>query len=107
MTANATVTATYGGGTISSITVTPNTAIIGTEVQFTANVTGTGSFTTGVNWSVAAPNSRQYSQSGHHHRYGTRHNAVSRSADSDGDATSTQDATKSGSTVVKRSFSRP
>jgi hypothetical protein len=55
MTTSATVTANYTGPTISTITVTPNTAIIGTQVQFTATVTGTGSFSSGVTWSVAAP----------------------------------------------------
>lgn len=55
MNANATVTATYSGSAITSITVLPNSAIVGTQVQFTANVTGTGSFSTAVAWSVAAP----------------------------------------------------
>ncbi|UWZ84120.1 glycoside hydrolase family 44 protein [Occallatibacter riparius] len=38
---------------ITSITVTPNTATIGTQQQFTANVLGTGSFSTAVTWSVS------------------------------------------------------
>ena len=99
MTGNATVTATYGGGTISSITVTPNTATIGTQVQFTANVTGTGSFTAGVNWSVAAPTGSGLSpgtitSTG---LYTTPYPAPPTVTVT---ATSTQDATKSGSTVV-------
>jgi hypothetical protein len=53
--ANTTVTATYNEATVSSITVTPNTATIGAQVQFAANVQGTGSFTKGVTWSVAPP----------------------------------------------------
>ena len=48
-------TPTPTGPTITSITVTPSTATIGTQVQFAATVAGTGSFSTGVSWSVAAP----------------------------------------------------
>jgi hypothetical protein len=54
-----------GGGTqvqtpvsaITSVVVTPNpaTAIIGTQTQFAASVTGTGNFSGAVTWSVAAP----------------------------------------------------
>jgi hypothetical protein len=41
---------------VTGITVTPATAIlIGTSQQFTATVTGTGTFTNGVTWSVAPP----------------------------------------------------
>jgi hypothetical protein len=50
---------TGGGGTtgptITGISVTPTTATIGTQVQFVATVTGTGSFNTAVTWSIAAP----------------------------------------------------
>ena len=44
MNANTTVTATYSGPSITSVTVAPNptTAIIGTQVPFSATVTGTG-----------------------------------------------------------------
>jgi len=43
------------GPTITAISVTPTTATIGTQVQFVATVTGTGSFNTAVTWSIAAP----------------------------------------------------
>ncbi len=47
------------GPTITGVTVTPNptTATIGTTVQFSASVSGTGSYNTAVNWSVAGPSS--------------------------------------------------
>jgi len=53
--ANATVTATYNETAVTSITVSPNTATIGTQQQFTATVNGTGSYSSAVTWSVAAP----------------------------------------------------
>jgi hypothetical protein len=45
------------GPAITSVTVTPNpaTAIIGTQVQFAAQVSGTGSYSSGVTWSLLAP----------------------------------------------------
>ena len=43
------------GPSITAITVTPNSAIIGTQVQFAATVTGTGSFSSDVTWSLTAP----------------------------------------------------
>jgi len=49
------VTATYNQSGISSITVTPNTATIGTQQQFTAQVNGTGGFNNAVTWTVASP----------------------------------------------------
>ncbi|MGB9289402.1 MAG: glycoside hydrolase family 44 protein [Terracidiphilus sp.] len=52
---NTTVTATYNQASITSITVTPSTATIGTQQQFTATVHGTGSFSTGVTWSLSCP----------------------------------------------------
>ena len=55
LSANTTVTATYNESGITSITVTPNKATIGTQQQFTANVQGNGSYSTAVTWSVAAP----------------------------------------------------
>ncbi len=55
MNAGTTVTATYNEVTITSITVTPNAATIGTKQQFTATVNGTGSYSSAVTWSVAAP----------------------------------------------------
>ncbi|MGD1108377.1 MAG: glycoside hydrolase family 44 protein [Terracidiphilus sp.] len=47
-----TVTANYNQTGISSITVTPSTATIGTQQQFTATVHGTGSYSSGVTWSL-------------------------------------------------------
>jgi hypothetical protein len=55
LTSNTTVNANYNGPAITSIAVTPNSAIIGTQVQFTSAVTGTGSFSSAVTWSVAPP----------------------------------------------------
>ena len=43
------------GPTITSIAVTPSTAVIGTQVQFTATVSGTGDFSTAVTWEVTVP----------------------------------------------------
>ncbi len=43
------------GPSITAIAVTPNSAIIGTQVQFAATVTGTGSFSSDVTWSLTAP----------------------------------------------------
>jgi Glycoside hydrolase family 44 len=53
MSANTTVTANYNQPGITSITVTPSTATIGTQQQFTATVHGNGSFSTGVTWSLS------------------------------------------------------
>ena len=53
--ANTTVTALYSGPNITSINVTPNAATIGTQVQFAAQVNGTGTFSSAVTWSVAGP----------------------------------------------------
>ena len=55
MNANTTVTATYNQPNITSITVTPSTAIIGTQVQFKAAVAGTGSYSSGVTWALSCP----------------------------------------------------
>ena len=45
------------GPTITGVKVTPNspTVTIGTTAQFSASVSGTGSYNTAVNWSVAGP----------------------------------------------------
>jgi hypothetical protein len=53
--ANTTVTASYNQPGITSITVSPSTATIGAQQQFTAQVTGTGSYSSGVTWSLACP----------------------------------------------------
>jgi hypothetical protein len=52
---NTTVTATYNQSGITSINVSPNSATIGTQQQFTATVNGTGSYSSAVTWTVAAP----------------------------------------------------
>jgi len=53
--ANTTVTANYNQPGISSITVAPSTATIGVQQQFTATVHGTGSYSSGVTWSLGCP----------------------------------------------------
>jgi len=50
-----TVTANYTGPAVTAISVTPSTATIGSQVQFAAAVSGTGSYSSAVTWSVAAP----------------------------------------------------
>jgi hypothetical protein len=55
MNANTTVTATYNKPSITSITVTPTTATIGSQVQFVATVAGTGSYSKGVTWTLSCP----------------------------------------------------
>jgi len=48
---------TSTGPTITSVAVTPNpaTATIGTQAQFTATVSGTGSYSSAVTWSLSLP----------------------------------------------------
>ena len=53
MNADTTVTATYTQ--ITSITVTPAAATIGTQQQFAATVNGTGAFSKSVTWSLTCP----------------------------------------------------
>ena len=53
MNANTIVTANYNAPNITSITVTPTAATIGTQVQFTANVVGTGSYSKAVTWTLS------------------------------------------------------
>jgi hypothetical protein len=53
MSGSTTVTANYNQAGITSITVTPATATIGTQQQFTATVHGNGSYSSGVTWSLA------------------------------------------------------
>lgn len=55
MNGNVSLTASYNNSAITSITVLPNTAIVGTQVQFAATVNGSGNFSNGVTWSVASP----------------------------------------------------
>ena len=49
------------GPTVTAISVTPTTAVIGTQIQFVATVTGTGDFNTGVVWEVTPPAGSQLS----------------------------------------------
>ncbi len=49
------VTATYDQPGITSIAVTPSSATIGTQQQFTATVHGTGSYSSGVTWTLTCP----------------------------------------------------
>ncbi|WP_348264104.1 glycoside hydrolase family 44 protein [Telmatobacter sp. DSM 110680] len=94
MSANATVTATYASPTIA---VTPNTAIIGSQVQFNAALpTGvTGAIT----WSVAAPagNSQSAGTISNNGLYNTPYPAPATVTVT---ATSTQDTTVTGSATV-------
>jgi hypothetical protein len=57
MTGDITVTANYTASAITSVTVTPNpaTVTIGTTMQFSAAVSGTGNYSTAVTWSVSGP----------------------------------------------------
>ncbi len=54
MSNNVTVTANYSQpGIVTSVSVSPSTAIIGTQQQFTATVTGTGNFSNAVTWALS------------------------------------------------------
>ena len=53
--ANTTVTAAYNQSGITSITVSPASAKIGTQQQFTATVNGTGSYSHNVTWTLSCP----------------------------------------------------
>jgi hypothetical protein len=99
MSAAAAVTATYNGQGISSITVTPNTATIGTQVQFAAAVHGTGSFSSSVSWAVAGPAGSTLSP-GDISSTGLYTTPYPAPATVTVTATSTQDPTKSGSVTV-------
>jgi hypothetical protein len=57
MSSDTTVTANYTAPSITSVTVTPNpaTVTIGTTMQFSATVSGTGNYSTAVTWSVSGP----------------------------------------------------
>ena len=87
------------GPTITSITVTPDTATIGTQVQFVATVSGTGSFSTGVTWSVSAPAGSSLSP-GTLSATGLLTTPYPAPPTVTVTATSTQDTTKSGSATV-------
>ena len=101
MNANATVSANYAASPITSVTIkpSPTTAIIGTTVQFSATVTGTGTFDSTVTWSVLGPpgstlSAGEISSTG---LYTTPYPAPSSVTVV---ATSNQDSTMSGSSVV-------
>ena len=101
MSASTTVTANYTAAAITSVVVTPNpaTATIGTTMQFSAAVSGTGNFSTAVGWSVTGPagwtgSIGSISSSG---LYETPYPAPATVTIA---ATSAQDATKSGSVSV-------
>ncbi len=92
---NTTVTANYNQSTITSVTVTPSTATIGTQQQFTANVQGTGSFNKAVTWSMTpSTGAGSISSTG---LYNTPYPAPANVTIT---ATSVQDTTKFGSTLV-------
>ncbi len=55
MNANTTVTANYNQPSVTSITVTPSAATIGTQVQFKATVAGTGAYSSAVTWTLSCP----------------------------------------------------
>ena len=98
--ANTTVTANYNQVTITSITVSPNTATIGKQVQFAASVAGTGSYSTAVSWAVTAPSGSALSPGTIVSTSGLYTTPYPAPATVTVTATSTQDATKSGSVTV-------
>jgi hypothetical protein len=89
------------GPAITSVTVTSNSssATIGTQVQLAAKVTGTGDFSSGVTWSVQAPSGSTLS-AGTINSSGLYTTPYPAPATVTVVATSTQDATKSGSATV-------
>jgi len=99
-------TPTPTGPTITSVAVTPNpaAATIGTQVQFTAAVTGIGFFSSGVTWSLAAPSGSGLSP-GTLSATGLYITPYPAPQSVTVTATSTQDPTKSGSVTV--TFSQP
>lgn len=99
--ANTTVTATYNAPTVTAVTVTPNpeTATIGTQVQFVSSVTGTNNPPTTVTWSVTGPSGSTLSP-GHISTTGLYTTPYPAPATVTVTATSTADTTKSGSVTV-------
>ena len=87
------------GPTITSITVSPNAAVVGTQVQFTAVVTGTNSPSQSVTWSIAAPTGSALSP-GTITTSGLYTTPYPAPATVTVTATSTQDTTKKGSATV-------
>lgn len=99
MNANTTITVNYVVNEITSITVTPSTAVIGTTVQFTATVNGTGTFKNGVTWSLAGPAGSTLSP-GTLSATGLYTTPYPAPPTVTVTATSTQDSTKSGTVAV-------
>jgi hypothetical protein len=97
--ANGVVTATYSEPTVTSISVTPSTATIGSTQQFTATVVGNGSPGQGVTWSVAAPSGSTLSP-GTISSTGLYTTPYPAPATVKVTATSTQNTTKSGNATV-------
>jgi hypothetical protein len=92
-------TPTPAGPAITSITVTPGSATIGTQVQFAASVAGTGSFSTGVTWSLSGPTGSSLS-AGTLSSTGLYITPYPAPATVTVTATSIEDTTKSGSATV-------
>jgi hypothetical protein len=101
MNANTTVSANYAASPITSVTVkpSPTTAIIGTTVQFSATVTGTGNFDSTVTWSVVGPPGSALS-AGDISSTGLYTTPYPAPATVTVVATSNQDSSQSGSSVV-------
>jgi len=99
MNAATTVTATYNETQITSISVSPNTATIGSQQQFIAAVKGTGSYSTSVTWSLTCPSCGSLS-GGTLSASGLYTTPYPAPAIVTVTATSTQDPTKSGSATV-------
>jgi hypothetical protein len=103
MSAATTVTAAYTTpvNSVTGVTVTPNpsTVILGATQQFTANVTGTGTFSSGVTWSLLGPPGSSLS-TGTITSSGLYTTPYPAPATVTVVATSTQDTTQSGSVVV-------
>ena len=89
------------GPAITSVTVAPNpaAAVIGSQVQFTAQVSGTGGFSSGVTWSLLAPPGSSLSP-GTLTSTGLYTTPYPAPATVTVTATSAQDPTKSGSATV-------
>ena len=99
--ADTTVTAGYSAPVITSVNVTPNpaSATIGTTLQLAAAVSGNGSFSTAVTWSVSAPAGSSLSP-GDINANGLYTTPYPAPASATVTATSVQDPTVSGSVTV-------
>lgn len=105
MSANTTVTAAYNGNSITSVTVSPGSATIGTQQQFTATVTGSGAFSKSVSWSLSPSTAGTLVSNGNSTAlYNTPYPAPATVTIT---ATSTQDTTKSGTVVVQLNPTAP